>query len=956
MESATLLGLIFVLQVWLLLTEILRPMSGGWNVSFAVIISLAFTSIFVICLEAWIGLVVSWATFFSWIVMTLTAIGIHLLVVEVIFDVPALANDKTEAETHIHYYPATRIIPISLALVKVSTSEQLPTLRSMYSKVNRLFGSPIVPTASKDNTIVDYTDFIQNDSNLTAEANPTEPPPLPEQEKLGFIRGGLNENLAAHYYSYGDIENFSSSFLHGSSEENPSLQSSSSGSFSEKDDPGDLASALSDSGGSSCSFAASSRSLIPRLEILPNNSGRVTENRRRSSEIKGESKSKEPQTRLRGDSFIALDDGSMTSCRSLINLSQMEFKDIQLEQEYIMTKVGERVEFRLCYKLYFASMIVLGISELLGGILYQLGILWVCSAVARILFGLILSLMVMSKSFFKKFDLLASIYTGLLTVSYFVLRFGTKSYLPVHATASFAVWTFVIARLSLMTAAIHSGIYMFLVILSDIITKSLITTLYDFVITFGIMSFTFFAAYRLEFALRYKFLLNHQVEVSRRKQKEILNTMLPSFIVDLMLTRPLNSDGIPEGLNADTPGVVTVIFCDVYEFQKVVSSMEPTKLVELLDNLFLFFDKCAEQFQITKIETVFETYLSCAGFSTGSPPEPVQSALDAIEMSLAMLEVTSNTTYEGRSVISSNEYRNKMNRFSQQKHKIDELYDEDEELDPDDPGLGYGENDEIFTTKRLRVKVGIHTGEVTSGVVGAKKPQYALFGDTVNTASRMKMTGDPDYIHISDDTYELIKHDDSLTWQDRQLEVKGKGVMMTHLLLTATGTYYPNFHKTNEIAINRAYSLPPTSDDEVSEDQLAERISTPQLTRIDPKTAAFSEPRSSVKSPSVVPRRNMHRSSHAVANAVIELIHLRPEINICHRMKSYLSKIETDSAADLKSRTLEQIESNWKAKFVDFDWQLGTTAQISSDKSEEQIPLRSSITPRRRTLARSIIS
>lgn len=85
--------------------------------------------------------------------------------------------------------------------------------------------------------------------------------------------------------------------------------------------------------------------------------------------------------------------------------------------------------------------------------------------------------------------------------------------------------------------------------------------------------------------------------------------------------------------------------------------------------------------------------------------------------------------------------------------------------------------------KKIRVKIGIHSGRVISGVVGAKKPQYALFGDTVNTASRMKTTGKPDHIHISSATYDLVKSDKCLIWEQREIEVKGKGTMTTYLLI-----------------------------------------------------------------------------------------------------------------------------------------------------------------------------
>lgn len=91
-----------------------------------------------------------------------------------------------------------------------------------------------------------------------------------------------------------------------------------------------------------------------------------------------------------------------------------------------------------------------------------------------------------------------------------------------------------------------------------------------------------------------------------------------------------------------------------------------------------------------------------------------------------------------------------------------------------------------YRLQRIRVKIGIHSGSVISGVVGVKKPQYSLFGDTVNTASRMKATGKPDKIHVSKATHTLLQHDSDLEWDLRSIEVKGIGKMDTYLLRTPT--------------------------------------------------------------------------------------------------------------------------------------------------------------------------
>ena len=76
------------------------------------------------------------------------------------------------------------------------------------------------------------------------------------------------------------------------------------------------------------------------------------------------------------------------------------------------------------------------------------------------------------------------------------------------------------------------------------------------------------------------------------------------------------------------------------------------------------------------------------------------------------------------------------------------------------------------------MRCGVHTGSVVAGIVGVKKFQYDIWGDTVNTAARMESSSDVGAVNISQDTYELIKDEAAFTFRQRgKLEVKGKGKM-----------------------------------------------------------------------------------------------------------------------------------------------------------------------------------
>ncbi|EER14941.1 atrial natriuretic peptide receptor, putative, partial [Perkinsus marinus ATCC 50983] len=80
----------------------------------------------------------------------------------------------------------------------------------------------------------------------------------------------------------------------------------------------------------------------------------------------------------------------------------------------------------------------------------------------------------------------------------------------------------------------------------------------------------------------------------------------------------------------------------------------------------------------------------------------------------------------------------------------------------------------------LVMKIGIHTGPVISGVVGSRRPQFCIFGDTINTASRMKSTAVPNCIHLSASTRKCLEFSPSLSFEERETFVKGKGMLVTY--------------------------------------------------------------------------------------------------------------------------------------------------------------------------------
>jgi guanylate cyclase len=196
------------------------------------------------------------------------------------------------------------------------------------------------------------------------------------------------------------------------------------------------------------------------------------------------------------------------------------------------------------------------------------------------------------------------------------------------------------------------------------------------------------------------------------KAESLLLNILPSSIADKLKaqTQPI----------ADQFGAASILFADVVDFTPWSERLSPADVVGYLDHLFSHFDELAERYGLEKIKTIGDCYMVAAGVPTPRPDHARALALMALDMVEAMRS------------------------------------------DDDMRHLG------------LELRVGINSGPVVAGVIGRKRFLYDLWGDAVNTASRMESHGTAGRIQITRATYELLA--DEFECEPRgTIRVKGKG-------------------------------------------------------------------------------------------------------------------------------------------------------------------------------------
>jgi class 3 adenylate cyclase len=209
------------------------------------------------------------------------------------------------------------------------------------------------------------------------------------------------------------------------------------------------------------------------------------------------------------------------------------------------------------------------------------------------------------------------------------------------------------------------------------------------------------------------------IEIEKKKSDRLLLNVLPYRIVDNLKA---SGESKPELFQN-----ITVFFSDFVGFTTFASETGPEELILELNELFTRFDEIMQKHGCERIKTIGDAFLSVCGM-----PDPVPDHAERM-------------VNAAREIITYLEERNKDSRLIWQ------------------------------------VRIGIHSGPVVGGIVGIHKYIYDIFGDSVNTASRMESISEPMKINISEITYSLVK--DKFSFIEKpEVEVKGKGLMKTYFI------------------------------------------------------------------------------------------------------------------------------------------------------------------------------
>ncbi|OQR91219.1 hypothetical protein THRCLA_09064 [Thraustotheca clavata] len=274
-------------------------------------------------------------------------------------------------------------------------------------------------------------------------------------------------------------------------------------------------------------------------------------------------------------------------------------------------------------------------------------------------------------------------------------------------------------------ASLHS----LLMIVIPVIFYTSNSSLFDAQIAFGpiLTGFCTLSTHHNERTVRMEFVMRYNVADDRKRRDDLLETMLPANIKENLKEnlKENRTDSLAEQYDE-----VSILFCYVSDFGQLSKSTPAIELVQLMNRIFFCFDKATDARGVYKVEAIAETYMCAAGVPVKDPYHHEKIA----DMALMMMYIQQQEKWQCQG-------------------------------------------------QDIQLKIGIHSGPVVAGVIGSKTYSYHLFGDTVNTSSRVCSSCLPGRIQISSQTYELLKHSGCYEMTLRgKVALKGKGELILYWL------------------------------------------------------------------------------------------------------------------------------------------------------------------------------
>jgi guanylate cyclase len=292
------------------------------------------------------------------------------------------------------------------------------------------------------------------------------------------------------------------------------------------------------------------------------------------------------------------------------------------------------------------------------------------------------------------------------------------------------IWSFIVAIMALITSTLTSAFrwffaYLLLLVVSGFIQPFLPndTLLSDGLITtfivlnLGVISIIIFMV--LRYFIDQKNKAYALLAVEQEKSNNLLLNVLPKEIADILKSK--------DQTIADHFEEASILFADLVGFTQLTQSLTPEEMIGLLNEIYSHFDSLVDKYSLEKIRTIGDNYM----VASGVPTPRADHAQALAKMALDMLKYTESLPVQNGTLIN--------------------------------------------------FRIGIDSGPLVAGVIGKKNFHYDVWGDTVNTASRMESHGLPGKIQVTKDTYRILK-DEYIFELRGKLDVKGKGEMETWFL------------------------------------------------------------------------------------------------------------------------------------------------------------------------------